>query len=277
MAPEGVGVDPVRPPDPAPAVGVLWSSHNGPADPRRGEVRRGLCDRLGDLRREPSSVAGIFSRSEQTGQRGGRVCMRRRHQHAVHRDAGRLMGQKLGLVEQVLGGHAGVDGQDGDAGDLIIQHQAAGVESILDCVGRLRKEAPGDVHRQFPRRDVDRGRPGAEHTLGFGSPHPGRPGNQGKQHDTKAYARRTERASGEHEQDLRRECPGVHPPGTRRRCASEDCTAPGSLLQVIGIQVVEPSGAALAAVRVAVEDRQNRALRHGFGNRRHLLPEGRTA
>ena len=159
---EGIPADAVRPQDPPPAVRVLGVPGHGPADPRGGEVPRGRLDGLGEARGQVPGVLDVHVRAEGAHGGGGGVGVRGGDEHAAGGDAGGLVGGLLGGVEEGAGQHQAVGDDDGHAGRAVVEHQAAGVQPVLERRGPPGQEAPADEDGELLRGDVDDRRAGAE-------------------------------------------------------------------------------------------------------------------
>ena len=132
---ERVGEHLVGPIDPAPAVGVLEVVDRCPSDPGRGQVPRGLLDRLGDPAGQVLDVFGVRATAEGRDRRGGRVRVRGRDQHPLGRDSRRLAGPLLRHVHQLARQSAAIHHDDRQACHAVVEHQATRRERVVDRVG----------------------------------------------------------------------------------------------------------------------------------------------
>ena len=119
------------PANPAPVVSVLPIVDRCPADVGRLQSAMGRHDGLGDLPREPSGVDRVLSGAEACHGSGRRVGVRGGHHHAVDGDSAATAGHDLGLVDQGLRHHAGVDDNQRDLCRTVVEHHAAHEERIM--------------------------------------------------------------------------------------------------------------------------------------------------
>jgi len=87
----------------------------------------------------------------------------RRHEHVVRGDA-RGLGRLLpGRVDQLAGHHERVYDHDRQPGGAVVEHEGPGEEGVRHALRLGGQEPPADNGREMLGRDVDRGRPRAEH------------------------------------------------------------------------------------------------------------------
>ena len=92
--------------------------------------------------------------------------VRGRHQHLIGRDAGRLPGHLLGLVDQVARHQEGIHNDDRQAGSPVVEHQGTGVKRIVHAARGTLQEGAANDHGELLGRDVQRARPRTKDLLG---------------------------------------------------------------------------------------------------------------
>ena len=110
-----------------------------------------------------------------------RVRMRGGDEHALARDAGRFLNQPAGLFTDPAVNANEVNHHEGELRLAVIQHEAAGVEFVMN-VRRREVGKPADDRSPDLRGDVARRGPGPKRRGGILSDSRRRPGPEGKQH-----------------------------------------------------------------------------------------------
>ena len=148
-----------------PAVEDLVGLPGGaPAHPRRFEVAQGAAHSIGDALRQEAlvfverSIEGEWIR---TAPAGTGVGVGGCHQEVLRRQSRLFVHQPLGLVEDLARDSDAVTQHDSEAGLSVVEHQAAGMQLVVDLGGGRRLPAAHDRSAQ-KRRDVTGRRAGAE-------------------------------------------------------------------------------------------------------------------
>jgi len=120
---------------------------------------------------DESSTAAAVARAvrlalEDAGDGRGGVGVRRGDEDALRRDAGRLRRQLLGGVGDLARDHAAVDDHERELRLAVVEHEAAGVQLVVD-LRRGGRVPVADDRLAERRRDVARRRAGAELALGL--------------------------------------------------------------------------------------------------------------
>ena len=143
-----------------------WSARpaGAPADPRRLEVAQGAAHAVGDALRKEALVfvkRGVEGECIGAAGAGAGVCVGGRHEHVLRRQSRLLVHQPLRLVEDLARDPDAVADHDSHAGSSVVEHQAAGVQLVVDLGGGRRIPAAHDGRAQ-KRGDVAGRRSGAE-------------------------------------------------------------------------------------------------------------------
>ena len=154
--------------EPAAVVDVLGRAGRAPADPCRLQIVYRPADTVGDAPGEEPLVLEqrLAPQGRGASGGGGRVRVRRAHQHVARREVGLLADPPPRLVEDLAIDAEIVAHHQGQARLAVVEHQASRVKLIVD-VGGLNGAPPADD--PLPQRwcDVGRRRAGAEQPGGL--------------------------------------------------------------------------------------------------------------
>ena len=160
----------LRPPHPAAVVGVMPIIDKSPTEPRRCQpvVRSHNC--LGDRPRQTGGIRGVKTGTEAPHRCGSRMGVCRRDHHPLDRNARSRRCLHLGLVDQGLRHHAGVDDDKCQPhrfvalAPTVIQDHRPHQQRVVNAVGASLEKAAGDDRRGLWRSiaggDIDGGRTG---------------------------------------------------------------------------------------------------------------------
>ena len=113
---------------------------------------------------EPLILGELLFRLERILPAGthGRVRMRARHEHPVRRQAGRLGHLPLGIVQHFAADVDVVADDQRDPRRAVVEDEAAGVQLVVDVLGRRWSAEVAHQPVAQPGRDVAGGDPGQE-------------------------------------------------------------------------------------------------------------------
>ncbi len=140
---------------PAAIEHLLVVLSHAPTDLSRHEVLVGLIDSLGNLQAEVLQIRRIRIALKHGSRRGSLVGVGRGNQHLVAGNTGAFLGQSLGFVENVARYHATIADHDREFRPAVVEHQAAGMQRVVNALGLPVLHAA--VHRNGQRRGIDVG------------------------------------------------------------------------------------------------------------------------